>query len=112
MRVQGVHRFVGAIRRTFPSSQLLWRMLHPGYKHSITPSGVHSLNEALRAHAEEWGLGFLDVGAMMQQLPPKLNFLPSKAPVYGTLDGRHLHEWLDLEVLNLILNVADDAVRT
>ena len=107
--VQGVRRFVGAIRRTFPSSRLLWRTLHPGYKHSITPSGAHALNEALRAHAKDWGLRFLDVGSMMQQLPPKLPFLPTRAPVYGTLDGRHLHSWLNIELLNLILNAAGEA---
>ena len=63
------------------------------------------------AHKREWGLRFLDVGSMVLQLPPKLNFLPARTPVYGTLDGRHLHAWLNIEVLNLILNAADEARR-
>ena len=71
----------------------------------------HALNEAVRAHARDWGLHFLDVGSMLQQLPPKLGFLPARAPVYGTLDGRHLHAWLNAEILNLILNAADQAQR-
>ena len=59
-------------------------------------------NEALRAHAQEWGLQFPDVSSMVQQLPLKLGFLPSRSPAYGTLDGGHLHEWLNLGVLNFI----------
>ena len=110
--VHGARLLIGELRRVFPRARLLWRSLHPGYKHSITPAGAHALNEALRAHAQEWGLQFLDVGSMVQQLPPKLGFLPSRSPVYGTLDGRHLHEWLNLEVLNLILNAADEARRS
>ena len=106
--VHGARLLIGELRRVFPRARLLWRNLHPGYKHAITPAGAHALNEALRAHAQE----FLDVGSMVQQLPPKLGFLPSRSPVYGTLDGRHLHEWLNLEVLNLILNAADEARRS
>ena len=46
--VHGARRLVGALRRAFPRARLLWRTLHPGAKHSITPSGAHALNEALR----------------------------------------------------------------
>ena len=109
--VHGARLLIGELRRVFPRARLLWRSLHPGLKHAITPAAAHALNEALRAHAQEWGLQFLDVGSMVQQLPPKLGFLPSRSrstPVYGTLDGRHLHEWLNLEVLNLILNAANE----
>ena len=35
------------------------------------------------AHKREWGLRFLDVGSMVLQLPPKLNFLPAQRALPG-----------------------------
>jgi len=101
--VTGVRRAVDSLRFLYPSSRLLWRTLHPGAKHKITPANCRLLNAAVRARALEWRLEVWDVGGMMEALP-QLAFLPAKSPAYGTSDGRHLHEWLNIELLNLLLN--------
>jgi delta 1-pyrroline-5-carboxylate dehydrogenase len=52
--VIGVHRLVRELRHTFPHSTIVWRMMHPGLKHSITPRIVARLNAAVRAAAPAW----------------------------------------------------------
>ena len=103
--LHGVHRFVREVRRSFPRSVVVWRLMHPGLKHSITPKVVQRFNQAVRQAAPGWRLPLLDVEPMVsslsKQLQPGLN-----GPVYGTQDGRHLHPWLNIALLNVILNVA------
>jgi hypothetical protein len=106
--VDGVSKLVTAVKLTFPQSKVLWRTMHPGYKHSITPSVVSMFNEAIRAKAPEWGLHLLDVGRMIEQLSPRVHAVSSpkdRSSPYGTIDGRHLHEWLNVALLNIILNI-------
>ena len=113
--VAGAEQLLRATRRTFPQSKIVWRLMHPGYKHSITPPIVSMFNAAVRAKAADWGVGVLDVAAMMEQLPrgstkpvpsPRERTMP-----YGTLDGRHLHEWLNIALLNLLLNALRQTMR-
>ena len=66
--LHGVHRFVRELRRTFPRSQVVWRLMHPGAKHSITPRIVNRFNAAVRAAAQTWRLPLLDVEAMVLSL--------------------------------------------
>lgn len=40
--VAGVGSLVREVRRVFPESTVLWRTMHPGRKHSITPPIVHA----------------------------------------------------------------------
>ena len=44
---------------------------------------------------------------MLEQLPPTRGIV-SKYP-YGTLDGRHLHPWINIELLNVLLNAVRQA---
>lgn len=101
--VTGVVRAVSSLHTIYPSSRLLWRTLHPGAKHKITPANCRLLNAAVRARAAEMRLEIWDVGRMMQAVP-QLAFLSVKSPAHGTSDGRHLHEWLNIELLNVLLN--------
>ena len=138
--IAGVGQMVQALRDEFPQrcadisrahtlprrdpsapragSRILWRTLHPGFKHSITSGVTHMLNAAIRAHAHSMGpLELLDAGEMIEGLPvtPRvpvaridriaLHTFGIPTAAYGTYDGRHLYEWLDLEVFNLMLNV-------
>jgi hypothetical protein len=43
---------------------------------------------------------------MMQQLTTTGNLAFLNGPTAGTSDGRHLHPWLNIALLNLLLNVA------
>jgi hypothetical protein len=107
--VSGVWQAVHTVRSVYPTSRLLWRTLHPGAKHKITPANCRMLNDAVRARAAEWRLELWEVGRMMEALP-RLAFLSAKSPAYGTSDGRHLHEWLNIELLNLLLNALLETV--
>ena len=40
-----------ALRLEFPRSSVVWRTMHPGMKHSITPRVVADFNRAFRAAA-------------------------------------------------------------
>jgi len=104
--LHGVHRFVQEVRRTFPRSLVVWRLMHFGKKHSITPAVVRHLNFAVRAAASSWRLPLLDVEPMIASLSKKANPGLGYGLVYGTLDGRHLHPWLNVALLNVILNLA------
>lgn len=99
-------------------SRVVWRTLHPGFKHSITNGVTHMLNSAIKAHARLMGpLEILDVGEMLEsltfsaQVPPAriekqaLQTFGIPTSAYGTYDGRHLYPPLDVEVFNLILNL-------
>ena len=44
---------------------------------------------------------------MLEQLPPT-RAIQHKHP-YGTLDGRHLHPWINVELLSLLINAARQA---
>ena len=61
----------------------------------------------MRAHAPTWRLHLLDAGNMLEQLPPTRGIV-SKYP-YGTLDGRHLHPWINIELLNVLMNAVRQA---
>ena len=108
--VIGVHRLVRELRHTFPHSTIVWRMMHPGLKHSITPRIVARLNAAVRAAAPAWRLPLLDVEPMVASLS-KSEQPGFGGPVYGTQDGRHLHPWLNIALLNVILNVVRHVSR-
>ena len=108
--VIGVHRIVRELRHTFPHSTVVWRMMHPGLKHSITPRIVARLNAAVRAAAPSWRLPLLDVEPMIVSLS-KSEQPGFGGPVYGTQDGRHLHPWLNIALLNVILNVVRHVSR-
>ena len=110
--LRGVRALVETTRRVFPRSRILWRTLHPagpaqyGGK-STHPASIHALNEAVRAHAPTWRLEIVDVGRMIQGLVPAAGLLhhARASNVFGTLDGRHLLPWVDIPVLNLLLNL-------
>ena len=104
--LHGVHRFVREARRAFPRSTVVWRLMHPGMKHSITPRVVARLNAAVRSAAPSWRLPLLDVEAMMSVLSKDGTPGLGKGPPYGTQDGRHLHPWLNIALLNVMLNMA------
>ena len=80
--------------------------MHPGFKHSITPQVVARFNKAVRAVAPGWRLPLLDVEAMVTSLSKSKQPGLGKGPIYGTMDGRHLHAWLNIALLNVILNLA------
>ena len=117
--VERVREALQALRTEFPGSHIVWRTLHPGFKHSITGGVTHMLNGAVKAHAHSMGpLEILDVGDMVETLthdarlaPPArvekalLSTFSIPTAAYGTYDGRHLWEWIDYEVFNVILNV-------
>ena len=107
--VHGVRRFVRDVRHQFPSSLVMWRLMHPGLKHSITPKVVARLNGAVRAAAPGWRLPLLDVEPMVASLSKSENAGLGNGPIYGTQDGRHLHPWLNVALLNVILNIAREA---
>ena len=48
--------------------------------------------------------------AMMRRLPG-LSRPGFGGPVYGTQDGRHLHPWLNIALLNVILNIVRHVSR-
>ena len=81
-----------------------------GLKHSITPRIVARLNAAVRAAAPSWRLPLLDVEPMIVSLS-KSEQPGFGGPVYGTQDGRHLHPWLNIALLNVILNVVRHVSR-
>ena len=85
--------------------------MHPGLKHSITPQIVARFNKAVRAAAPGWRLPLLDAEAMLKSLSKTANAGLGKGPVYGTLDGRHLHPWLNMALLNLMLNLAHSVAK-
>ena len=109
-----VHRMVHALRRRFPRAGVAWRTLHPSFKRGrgVSPASVEQLNQAVRAHAAQWGLPILDAGRMMAVRPyaeqpyiPLLNPRSnSSALAPGTEDGSHLMPWLEVPVVNLVLN--------
>ena len=87
--------------------------MHPGMKHSITPRVVADFNRAFRAAASELSppLARLEGEAMLQQLTPR-EYLPrSKTPIYGTSDGRHLWPYLNVALLNQVLNLLQQTVE-
>lgn len=110
--VHGVHRMVREVRRTFPQSVVVWRLMHPGMKHSITPPIVRELNDAVRSAAQSWKLPLLDVEAMVSSLRPVAQPGLGRGPVYGTMDGRHLHPWLNIALLNVLFNIVRTARET
>ena len=102
----GVRRLVREVRRAFPRSAVVWRLMHPGMKHSITPAIVARLNAAIRAAAPAWRLPLIDAEKMVSSLSRSAQPNLGKGPPYGTNDGRHLHPWINLALLNLIFNIA------
>lgn len=104
--VAGVRRLVRELRRAFPQSAVVWRLMHPGMKHSITPAVVARLNAGVRAAAPAWRLPLIDAEKMVQSLSRANQPNLGKGPPYGTNDGRHLHPFINLALLNLILNIA------
>lgn len=116
--IDGLRHVLTALRHAFPSAAFAWRTAHVGLGHGITRTATQALNRAVIANAPTLGLRVIDVGAMIEQLSPR-NYLlgppldrngnmrkGSKAPgqfVGGTIDGRHLHPYLDSEVFNLML---------
>ena len=104
--VTGVRRLVREVRRAFPRSMVVWRLMHPGSKHSITPRIVHDLNAAVRAAAPSWHLPLLDTEAMVTSLSRSAQPNLGRVPPYGTADGRHLHPYINMALLNLIFNLA------
>ena len=109
--VTGVRRLVRDVRRAFPRSAVIWRLMHPGLKHSITPRVVSQLNAAIRMAAPSWRLPLIDTEAMIASLSKARSPNMPKGPPYGTQDGRHLHPWLNIALLNLVLNVASHVVQ-
>ncbi|KAL1495570.1 hypothetical protein AB1Y20_016931 [Prymnesium parvum] len=112
--VRGVDGLLTATRRTFPHSKIVWRTMHPGFKHSITPSVVAMLNEAVRAKSKDWQVPLFDVARMVDQLPKSTHPVPlpkERGSPYGTVDGRHLHEWLNIGLLNVLLNLLSQTLR-
>lgn len=69
--VAGVHAMVRGLRRTFANSTVVWRLMHAGLKHSITPQVVKLFNDALRAAAPGWRLPLIDTEAMMRAVTPQ-----------------------------------------
>lgn len=117
--VVGVRRLVRRLRLRFPRSRIVWRTAHPtlpqsygawGFSRAVNPFAVSALNEAVRAHAAEWGLEVLDTARMLQQLVPRgmLQTANVQNALVGSYDGRHLYPWLHLPLVNLLLNVARD----
>jgi hypothetical protein len=104
--VAGVHRLVRELRRSFPRSSIVWRLMHPGAKLSISPRIVAQLNAAVRAAAPAWRLPLLDVETMVNSLSKSNQPNLGKGPPYGTVDGRHLHPWVNMALLNVVLNMA------
>ena len=103
-------------------SRVVWRTLHPGFKHSITGGVTHMLNNAIKANAHLMGpLEILDVGEITESLAMSTSIpaariekqvlatfsIPTAA--YGTYDGRHLFPQIDLEIFNLILGLLWEA---
>ena len=107
--VAGVRRLVREVRRAFPTSLVVWRLMHPGSKHSITPKVVHDLNSAVRASAPAWRLPLLDAETVVSSLSPSAQPSMGRGPPYGTADGRHLHGFINLALLNLLFNLASRA---
>ena len=107
--VVGVRRLVNELRLAFPNSAVVWRLMHPGMKHSITPKTVAMLNAGVRRHAATWKLPLIDTETMVASLSRSASPSLGKGPPYGTQDGRHLHPWINLALLNLLLNVAKRA---
>lgn len=104
--VTGVRRLVREVRRQFPRSLVVWRLMHPGQKHSITPKIVKELNGAVRALAPSWRLPLLDTEAMVESLSKSAQPLfGARGPPYGTSDGRHLHPFVNLAILNVLFNM-------
>lgn len=104
--VAGVRRLVRELRRSFPRSVVVWRLMHPGQKHSITPRVVNALNGAVRAQAASWRLPLVDAEAVVASLSKSAQPSLGHGPPYGTNDGRHLHGFINLALLNVLLNVA------
>ena len=109
--VAGVRRLVREVRRTFPNSLVVWRLMHMGMKHSITPKVVALLNDAIRSAAPAMHLPLLDTERIVASLSRTAQPNMGKGPPYGTMDGRHLHPFINLALLNLILNIATSARR-
>jgi len=120
--VGAVAEMVRLIRVEFPTSRVVWRTLHPGFKHSITGGVTHMLNSAIKANAHLMGpLEILDAGEMTESLAMSTSIpaariekqvlatfsIPTAA--YGTYDGRHLFPQIDLEIFNLILGLLWEA---
>ena len=109
--VPAVEKLVAALRATFPSSTVIWRMMHPAMKHSITPNIVRIFNNGVRSLAKRIKMPILDTEQMMRKLGRRLtpfwnDQLGEIKDAYGTHDGRHLHAFLDLAVFNVLLNMA------
>ncbi len=104
----GVTRLVRELRETFANSTVVWRLMHPGRRHSITPGVVHTLNSRVRELAPALHLPLLDTEAIAKGLSRTLTPSLGHADPYGTSDGRHLHEWVNLALLNVIFNLALD----
>lgn len=104
--VAGVRMMVREVRRAFPRSAVVWRLMHPGQKHSISPRIVEEFNAGVRAAAPGWRLPLIDVEAMVGSLSRAGTPNLGRGAPYGTSDGRHLHPWVNMALLNVLLNVA------
>lgn len=111
MYLHGVHRFVLQVRRSFPRSLVVWRLMHLSMKNGISPRVVKRFNSAVRAAALGWQLPLFDVEGMMASLSKSTNPGLGRGAVYGLQDGLHLHPWLNVALLNVILNLARDHGR-
>ena len=110
-------RLLGGLKHEFPRSTVAWRTCHPALKRGrgVTPDTVELLNGEVRARAPGLGVPVVDVGQMMARRPiaaqpyiPRMNGASSQsrgAP--GTEDGSHLVPWLEVPVINLLLNALE-----
>jgi hypothetical protein len=78
-------------------------------KNGINPMVVTRFNSAVRAAALGWRLPLFDVEGMMASLSKSTNPGLGRGAVYGLQDGLHLHPWLNVALLNVILNLARPA---
>ena len=64
------------------------------------------LNAAIRKAAPGWRLPLVDVETMVARLSKSEQPNLGRGPPYGTADGRHLHPFINMALLNLLLNLA------
>tara|TARA_B100000795_G_scaffold39392_1_gene25924 strand:+ start:1284 stop:1736 length:453 start_codon:yes stop_codon:yes gene_type:complete len=113
----GVSRLLRHLQNEFPRSAVAWRTCHPAFKRGrgVTPATVELLNDEVRARAPGLGVPVVDVGQMMARRPIAAQpYIPRStggssqsrgAP--GTEDGSHLVPWLEVPVINLLLNALE-----
>ena len=116
--LDGVRRFVATLRATFPRSRIVWRTAHPagpqrhgalGFSHVVQQQAMHALNEGVRAFAPAWGLELLDTARMLQGLVPT-GILSKQSTIggVGLWDGLHLHQWVHIPLVNMMLNLLSE----